>query len=151
MALTLVIDTCVLVDMLISTRPRHERARRLRKEIVERGAVILVPSFAMFELSHALRQDLKLNSGKFAISYGLGPENGLDLEFVPTDVEFVRSSLALELPELRAGDLVFAALAKGRNLTLVTEDKALSLGSREVGINCLSIKECLVSVFGVDA
>ena len=151
MASELVIDTCVLVDMFISTRPRHVRARRLREEIVQKVTPVLIPAFAMFELSHALRQDLRQNEGKFAVCYGLGHENGLTLELVPTDTDFIKRSLALELPELRAGDLIFAALAKGRGLTLVTEDMALLVGSRASGITALSIQECLEHIFGVAA
>ena len=53
----------------------------------------------------------------------------------------MRRYFDVNLPELRAGDLVFAALAKGDALPLVTEDVALAEGARAAGITVLSTVE----------
>jgi len=119
-----VIDTCVLVDLLMATRKRHDNARKLRKELLRLDVIARVPAFAIFEISH-----------------DTGGAEGLSIEFVPVDDDFVRKYFNFDLPEVRAGDLVFAALAMGEALPLITEDNDFAQKAKLAGIEVFSIDE----------
>lgn len=149
----LVLDTCVIVDMFITTRPRHSIASRLHREMVDSGSVAKVPAFAMFEISHAFKQEKRLNDAKLMAKNhsNAGEESGLTLELVPIDQDFIQQYFSLELPELRAGDMVFAALAKGQSLPLVTEDQPLIKKVSECGIQAFTTSEYLYHAFGIKA
>lgn len=67
--------------------------------------------------------------------------SGVSVEFVPIDEAFVKKYFDVNLPEMRAGDLIFAALAKGDALPLVTEDINLANAAKTAGIRVLSIAE----------
>ena len=135
-----VIDTCVLVDLLMATRKRHDKARKLRKELLRLDVIARVPAFAIFEISHAMRQEQRLSQGKL-VSSDTGGAEGLSIEFVPVDDDFVRKYFNFDLPEVRAGDLVFAALAMGEALPLITEDNDFAQKAKLAGIEVFSIDE----------
>lgn len=148
---TLVVDTCVIVDMFLSSRPRHEIASRLLIEIRNSNSVVRIPAFAMFEISHAIKQEKRLNNGQIISTdhINAGEENGLRLDLVPVDEKFAQKFLDLELPEIRAGDLVFAALAKGEGLPVVTEDQRFKQDAKSAGIQVFAIRQYLEHAFGV--
>ena len=104
-----VLDSCVVVDMFMVTRPRHEQAKRLRFELARAGITARMPSFALFEISHAIRQESRLSNGMLLDGAESGKENGLSIDLVPIDEAFIHKYLGIPLPELRAGDLTFAA------------------------------------------
>jgi predicted nucleic acid-binding protein len=141
-----ILDSCVVVDMFMVTRQRHEQAKQLRLEIIKANVTVRMPSFFLFEVSHALRQEKSLSNGKL-IDRGVGGvENGLSFETVPIDDAFIRKYFDVSLPEMRAGDLIFAALAKGDGLPLITEDKKLRKLAQAAGIRVFTINEYLAEL-----
>ena len=138
---TAVIDTCVMIDMLMASRPRHAEAMKLRLEMARVNATARLPMFAIFEINHATRQQDSLSRGIAGPFPNIDGVAGIPVDFVPIDEAFIRRYFDVNLPELRAGDLVFAALAKGDALPLVTEDAALAEGARAAGITVLSTVE----------
>jgi predicted nucleic acid-binding protein len=139
----IVLDTCVVVDMFMSTRPRHVQATQLRLALAKAGITARMPSFTLFELSRAIRQEKRLSNGKLIDGPESGEENGLSVDLVPIDEAFVHKYLDVNLPEMRAGDLTFAALAKGDRLPLVTEDAPLRKAAKAAGIGVFTIEEYL--------
>jgi predicted nucleic acid-binding protein len=105
-----------------------------------------MPSFALFEISHAIRQEKRLSNGKLIVGNGAGEENGLSVDLVPVDENFVHKYLDVVLPEMRAGDLTFAALAKGDGLPLVTEDVPLIKAAKAADVQAFTIDEFLAKL-----
>jgi predicted nucleic acid-binding protein len=137
-----VIDTCVMIDMLMPTRERHAEAMKLRLELARLNVTARLPMFAIFEINHATRQEDRRAHGLLSSS----PANtdgapGIPIEFVPIDEPFVKKYFDVNLPEMRAGDLIFAALAKGDALPLITEDVLLATAAKSAGIRVLSTIE----------
>ena len=132
-----VVDTCVIVDMLVASRPRHKQADLLRRLFSERKIRARIPYFAIFEISHALRQEKRLSEAKFLA------DEEIPAELVPVDREFLKAYFDETLPEMRAGDLVFASMAHVDKLPLVTEDAGLAKSARAAGIDVKSIAEML--------
>lgn len=144
-----VLDTCVIVDMFMHSRPRHAKAVRLKETITASNITVLIPAFAIFEISHAVRQEKQLNGGQVVQGVAWeGVSNGLNVDPVPIDESFVHRYLDVSLPEMRAGDLVFAALAKGEGLPLITEDKRFLTAAETAGIKAFSIDAYLNHVLG---
>jgi rRNA-processing protein FCF1 len=75
-----------------------------------------------------------------------GLANGLEIELVAVDEKFVEKYLDVTLAEMRAGDLVFAALAKGDSLPLITEDRPLRSAAESSGIQVYSTNEYLMEI-----
>ena len=144
-----VIDTCVIVDMLLESRPRHREALRLRREMRRVGARARIPTFALFEFHHAIRQERRISGAKMQWSADPGAEFGVGLELVNIDEAFAKRYLDLDLPEIRAGDLVFAAIAKGEGLPLITEDLPFAKVAAKAGIRVLSTAEYADELAGV--
>lgn len=141
----IVIDTCVLVDIFISTRPRHAVAVELQKLIRQKSIAVRLPAFALFELHHAIRQERRQNGGILVQEENSGWQSTLPVELVSIDEAFIEQHLTLDLPEVRAGDLVFLALAKGESLSLVTEDVTFKIQAVKAGVSVFTIQEYLRS------
>jgi predicted nucleic acid-binding protein len=131
-----VIDTCVIVDMFLNDRPRHAKALVLRREMRRLGIRARVPAFALFEVAHAIRQQRRLSTGQLVEE---GEENGVALDPVAVDEQFFERYFDLSIPEMRAGDLVFASLAKKEGLPLVTEDRPFFEQAKLGGITVFDI------------
>lgn len=142
---TIVLDTCVLVDMFMSSRPRHRQAIELRSLIRAKSIRVRIPAFAMFEVTHAIRQEKRLSNGVLLSGSEAGEANGLSVELVAIDEAFIQRHLTLDLPETRAGDLVFLALAKGESMPLVTEDIPFRTIAAKAGVSVFGIDEYLHS------
>lgn len=140
----IVIDTCVMVDMAVTSRPRHARAAALHAKLQERQVPAEMPMHAFFELQHALKSELRAG-GKLAKSV-LTESRPLSFTPVAIDEAFVRTYLVAlpdSFPPVRAGDLIFLALALGRKATLLTEDKELYGHAKAAGVDVCSIDEWL--------
>jgi len=141
-----VLDSCVVVDMFMVTRQRHPQAKQLQHELAKTGITVRIPSFSLFEISHAIRQEKRLSNGKLIDGAEGEEQSGLSVNLVPIDEAFVHKHLDVTLPEMRAGDLTFAALAKGDGLPLVTEDAPLSKAAKAAGIRVFTINEYLTEL-----
>ena len=142
----LVIDTCVLLDILDEARTRHASAAKLRDYVRSGGVTVRAPMHALFEISAQLknpdyRRTLKMTKALTDIS-------PLRLDFVPIDEAFFENYYTSELPYLKGGDLIFLALAHKEKLPLITEDGALRKKSASIGIQVYSIDEFLAAIAG---
>ena len=63
------------------------------------------------------------------------PSEPLQIDTVPIDQSFFEKYFSVELPYLRAGDLIYVALAKGDQLDLVTEDDQQYTRGKEAGVD----------------
>jgi hypothetical protein len=72
-------------------------------------------------------------------------EHPLQLHEVYIDGNFMQLYPPHGLPDLRAGDLVFCALARGENRILITEDQRLFRGAIEAGVPAYGIEAYLAA------
>jgi predicted nucleic acid-binding protein len=131
----LILDTSVLIDMLCSPRPRHPAAKRLQAILERDRTTIVLPYFALFEVAAATKSEKVSSTFKFPADFAL------NLDLRPIDLAFFRTYYDPSLPNVRAGDLVFLALAKHDALPLVTEDVPLRAACRSIAINVYGIEE----------
>jgi hypothetical protein len=74
-----------------------------------------VPFHAAIELMCTLRRSVRFESGRQSPHAANGPGTlQLKLHAVPIDSEFMDRYPTTDLPQLKAGDLLFLALARGR-------------------------------------
>lgn len=142
----LVIDTCVLLDILDEARPRHPSAAKLRDYVRNGGVTIRTPMHALFEISAQMKNPDYRRTMK--MSSALTESSPLCLDFVPIDESFFQSYYTSELPYLKGGDLIFLALAHKEKLPLITEDGLLRKKSASIGIQVYSIDEFLSVIAG---
>ena len=62
----ILIDTCILVDLILTSRPRHSLSIQLYEHILASGLRLAVPAHAHFELRSAMMQEIR---GRQAASY----------------------------------------------------------------------------------
>ncbi|MBL9178536.1 MAG: PIN domain-containing protein [Verrucomicrobiaceae bacterium] len=136
-----VIDTCVLLDIIDENRPRHAGAAKLWDYIRGAGVTVRTPMHALFEISARLKNpDYRLT---MKMSKALTKSSPLHLDFVPIDESFFQNYYSTDLPYIKGGDLIFLALAHKENLPLITEDGDLRKKSSSIGVAVYSIDEFL--------
>lgn len=146
-----VIDTSVLIDMVLSSRHRHARAEALRRKLEAAGTTVRTPIYALFEIRAAIRQEMADPSARsLRVNRALTEQDPLSIEYIHVDEAFFQNYYREDLPELRAGDLVFVALAKGDGLALITEDEEQRKKAAAYGVSAYRIDEYLAK-FGTDA
>jgi predicted nucleic acid-binding protein len=137
-----IIDTCVLMDMFIVSRSRHRQAEELRALLKQLDVTPRIPMHGIFELRSAMQQELRATAGGRApLNRNITEADALPMQQVPIDEVFIKKYLAVNLPDLRAGDLIFVALAKGDGLDLVTEDVQMYQRSTAAGVPTFKIAE----------
>jgi predicted nucleic acid-binding protein len=142
---TPIIDTSVIVDILLSSRDRHEVAAKLGDYLVEKKVLVRAPTFSLFELAAALRHEKDFSSdfrpGKLADN--TSEAHPLYFEFVDVDQGFFLTYFDDKLPYTKAGDLLLLSMAKTEQRPLVTEDKGLRDRAQSVGVEVFSTVEYL--------
>lgn len=137
--MNVVVDTPVLLDMALESRPRHGQARVLGEYLIAHDIGVTIPMTAFFELHAAARNEhMEGRSGKFVFP---SEEHPLLVDAVPIDEAFVTTYLDDTLPYVRAGDLLFLSIAAHDKLALVTEDRTLHARATEGGIEAFTIDE----------
>jgi predicted nucleic acid-binding protein len=126
-----IIDTCVLVDMLVSTRKAHPEAHRLLDILVTKGWSVRAPAFSQFELVSAYRSASA--EGRFEIKGPTEPK-ALVMEWVDVTADFFMEYMDPSLPHLTAADLVLLCMAKKEERPLVTEDGRLYKAAKSAGV-----------------
>ena len=127
-----VVDTSVLVDIFLVSRPRHLIAIRLVPLVNSDLLEVWVPFSSAFELSAAIKNE-KL-SKPIDIDKSIQWTKPFKLLQIPIDENFFNKYFDISLPYIKAGDLLFLALAKGENIPLVTEDERLRMRALEAGV-----------------
>ena len=103
---TVILDTCVITDMFVETRPRHAQAKLLKEALLSTKTIVRIPMYGMFEITSAMRSELSGNSGRLAkMDEKPSFDNVLQLDIVPIDFAFFQKYYDASLPHLRAGDL----------------------------------------------
>lgn len=139
---TIVVDTSVMVDMLLSIRTRHPEALTLAKQFRHFGFQPTLPCHAFFEIATAIRNERMQKEGK--ISMGIfTKEFPLGVKIIPIDMQFVHEHIDHTIPYMKAGDLIFVAIAKKQGLAIVTEDKLQYERATQGGVKAFTIKQFL--------
>lgn len=102
---TLIIDTCVLLDIFIPSRPRHSVAKVLAQKLKENAIVIRIPITSFFELSSAKKNINILANTPVPFDEYFSEANGLKIELIALDEKFMEDYLNISLPYLKANDL----------------------------------------------
>lgn len=138
-----ILDTCVLVDIFLESRDRHEIGKKLGVLLQKKCCKIKVPMHVMFELSCTLKNikqnDFKNSSMPYSQEYT--EQSGFKIFPVPIDEAFFESYLNVELPYIKAGDFIFLCMAKKDNSILITEDKKLLKKAKDVNVEVYNINE----------
>jgi predicted nucleic acid-binding protein len=96
---------------------------------------------AFFELAAAMKTEKV--AGRLTISKAFTDSAPFPLTFVPIDEHFFTHYFDETLPPIKAGDLIFLALAKGSGAALISEDQQLLQAAKECGVVAYSIDEYL--------
>lgn len=140
----IIIDTSVLTDIVLTTGPRHSDAKELGKYLNENQVIIRVPMHALFEVSSALKNEKMLSSPqKLQFWNELSEESPLRVKPVPIDEAFFKKYHSPDLPYMRAGDLIFVAMAKVDGAILITEDDAQYKKAKDFDVNAYRIRQFL--------
>jgi predicted nucleic acid-binding protein len=139
-----VVDTSVLVRVFDQAEAGHSPAARLGLHFVQQRIRIRFPLHALFEVSAALKRknlDRKLDPFK-----GITETNALLVEPIAINQEFFRRYFDPTLPYLKAGDLLFVAMAKVDGAVLITEDTQQYSAAKAAGVDVCRIDEYLARV-----
>lgn len=141
---TVVIDTSVLTDFALETAARHGESLELIEALAARGVRVVVPFHAAIELMCTLRRSVRFESGRQSPHAAKIPGTlQLKLHAVPIDSEFLDRYPTTDLPQLKAGDLLFLALARAGGVPLVTEDQELHGKAQKIGVKSFRTAEYL--------
>jgi predicted nucleic acid-binding protein len=89
--------------------------------------------------------------GKLQFNTAISENDPLQITPIPIDETFVTKYYAVDLPYLKAGDLIFVAMAKGDGSVLITEDDTQYKKAKEAGVTVYRIKEYLTAQSGASA
>ena len=144
-----VVDTSVLVDMFLTNRPRHKTAEPLIDLIRSGSLEILAPFHSLFELTAAIKNEKQ--SAPITVNSAVTRDATLAIRYVPIDAAFFDRYFTLDVPYLKAGDLLFLLLAKGEQVPLVTEDRTLRERAQEAGAEAFAVEAFLTKFFSAAA
>jgi predicted nucleic acid-binding protein len=143
---SIIVDSCIIVDVFLETAERHSDARRLGSYFVDNNIVIKMPMHALFEHACALRN--KKEKGQFRLQHAITQEKPLHVEFVAIDEKFFNDYYDPTLPYLRAGDFIFLAMAAKDGAILITEDDAMFNAAKKARIEVFRLREFLEKYVG---
>ena len=137
---TVLIDTCVLVDLMVADRPRHTGAIEFYKCVTSLKRRVIIPAHAMFEMRSALTQERMLRNN---VQYytGFTWKRPLCFQIMPIDLKFLELYQSIPVPDLRGGDMVFYVIAKRNGVEFVTEDNEVLLKGKAEGVPVFSLSE----------
>jgi predicted nucleic acid-binding protein len=140
-----VLDTSVLVDIFLTSNPRHAKASGMKRLIASAGLKVRLPAHGMFELAAAMKQQkISANGRALVFNPAISEADPLHIEPVAVDEKFFEDYFSVDLPYLKGGDLIFVALAKGDGIDLVTEDKKQYAAAKQAGVSVFDIEEYIL-------
>jgi predicted nucleic acid-binding protein len=149
----IVIDTSIILDILLTSRPGHRFGKLIGVYLIDNGVRITVPLHAMFEIKSALlhaKHDAAAKGGEIRINEDVSESTPLQYNFIPIDNAFFEKYFDAELPHIKAGDYMNVALAKADGLTLLTDDPVQYDAAKEAGVKVHNSEEfrkiCLTSL-----
>lgn len=152
-----VLDTCVLMDILFAERARHDRARELADVLRRSGRTAYIPAHAYFELVSAVACEKRRNRNVPLTATG-ARDNLLPFRtvIVAVDLQFVDDYLVTLLRNKRpvdvsGADMIFAVVALKHNLVLISEERKLRGKAKEAGVEALGAEEYLSRIWEPDS
>jgi predicted nucleic acid-binding protein len=139
---TVVVDTCVILDMFLKDRPRHFAAKSLWACLTHDKTRIVIPFTGLFEGIASLTRETAHHGSLKAGN--VSPEFSL----IPIDDAFYMKYRKETYPPLRTGDLLFFLIAERDNCPLITEDDELYIASKAAHVRVFRIAE-YVAEYGV--
>ena len=140
----LIIDTCVLLDILISSRARHEEAQKLADYLHTSDRTAEVPIHAVFEIRSGWKnEEMQASPKALPVSTRHIKETPFQIVTIDIDQEFIDEYYRPDLPYLKAGDMIFVAMAKGDGKPLITEDEEMYKKAQTFDVEVYKIQEFL--------
>ncbi len=142
----IVMDTCVIFDLLFSERERHADAKKLAELLCKASRHAIIPAHAFFEIVSALAAEKRRRQAPLT---AVGSRTAL-LPFpntvVSIDLAFVNDYLIAPLASGRfinvsGADMIFVAIALKHGLTLISEDEPLRKRAKDSGVSAMSVSE----------
>ena len=100
----IILDTCILIDIMVASRTRHSVACRLNKELKSRGIIIVMPMHAHFELLSATKHEVRKNTKTEMFKSEEREDDQLEYFGVSINDEFVKKYSCTDLPKMSACD-----------------------------------------------
>lgn len=153
-----VLDTSVLMDCMFRERPGHDRAIRLARVLQSEGNAVFIPAHFYYEFVSAVLCELRVREKPLTMGELKG-KIPFRTFVVTIDERFAIDHLvspfaAGRMINLKGGDMIFAALALGQAIPLITEDRKMLSEVRRLGGGGFTIDEYLgqiVAFHGDDA
>lgn len=141
-----IVDASVLVDFVLENSTRHNDAIKLFKFLIERQVRIRIPFHGAFEFQSAIIRNVRFEgSSQAPHSEKNHQELKVQMYAVPIDQAFMDLYPTGDLPHLKAGDLIYLAMAKADKIPLITEDQELYDKACEAGVNVFKISQYVLS------
>jgi predicted nucleic acid-binding protein len=145
-----VLDTSILMDCLFTERLGHARAVLVARTLQRQGWSVFIPAHFYFELVSAILCERRVRSRLLAIGELKG-RIPFPYYVVTLDERFAIDYLippfaAGQVIDLKGGDMIFAALALGQRMPLITEDRKMRAEVLRLGGWCFTIEEYLAEV-----
>ncbi|GEM_PF-1271441 len=121
----IVMDTSVLLDILVRSRPRHRFAKLIGAYLIENGVKVMVPMHGMFEIRAAMlnaKMQAADKGERLPLNEDIGESTPLNIHPVAIDDAFFAKYFDAKIPYLNGGNYPYVALAKAEGLILLTED-----------------------------
>lgn len=140
----IVVDTKVILDILVTSRPGHRFGKLIGVYLIDNAIRITVPMHAMFEIKSGLleaKQEAKIKGESLQLNEDISESTPLQYNFIPIDRAFFEKYFDPELPHIQAGDYMNLALAKHDALTLLTDDPNQYALAKTSGIKVYNSEE----------
>ena len=140
----IVVDTSVILDILVTTRPGHRFAKLIGVYLIDNDIRITVPLHALFEIKSGLleaKKDASAIGDELKLNEDVSEGTPLKYNFLPIDTAFFDKYFDAELPHIKAGDYMYVTVAKNNGLTLLTEDSTQYAVAKEAGVTVYNIEE----------
>jgi predicted nucleic acid-binding protein len=142
-----VLDTSVLMDCFFLDRPEHAQAVELARVLEKAGSTVFIPAHYYFELVSAVLCENRVRKQALALGE-FKLELPLKTFIVTIDERFVinyliRPAMSGKVIDLKGGDMIFAAIALGLEIPLITEDRKVRSKVRQLGARAFTVREYL--------
>ena len=134
----LLVDSCVFVDAFDPGSPNHKESLTLLTYLRAKDKPITMPAHAWFEVECALR---KLASEKRFVGPVIEGAMRYPVELMHIDAEFIDKYSMADVPNIKAGDHIFLAVAKIDGYPLITSDSQLLSAARRCGVRVFEPKD----------
>ncbi|MCX5644207.1 MAG: PIN domain-containing protein [Phycisphaerae bacterium] len=139
----MVIDASVLVDIWVTSRPRHNIAQSLARYIKESRLLVTIPMHALLEVKCAIDNERKTPGQGDLRNNVFTQDDPLRVKYIAIDNAFIHDYLDLCVPYIKAGDLPYVLIAKKHNCPLITEDTKQYNVAQRAGVSAYTIAEYL--------